>query len=239
MGDKSEGRVTHTSDGAAAVPGRPTRSGVGVLDRAMAVFDAILAAREPLTLADLVAATGLPRATAHRLAVALVDHGMLRRSADGRFGLGLRLIGIGHAVAGGWPLAELAGPALAQLRDRTGESVQLYVRDGEQRVCLVSLESTHELRTIVAQGARLPLDRGSAGRALQGPPVGAARWVESRGERAPGVGSVSAPVVDPSGAVVAAVGISGPLDRLGADAGPRLGPEVVAAADQVATALAR
>lgn len=215
----------------------PGRSGVGVLDKAMAVFEAVLAAGEPVALADLVTATGLARATTHRLAVALVEHGMLRRNGDGRFALGLRLVGIGHSVSAGWPLADLARPALEELRDRTGESSQLYVRDGDQRVCLVSLESPHELRTIVPEGARLPLGRGSAGRILA-PERAEAGWVESRGERAPGVGSVSAPVLDPAGAVLAAVGISGPLARLGDDAGPRLGPAVVAAAQQISRAYA-
>lgn len=56
------------------------------------------------------------------------------------------------------------------------------------------------------------------------------------GERAPGVGSVSAPVVV-DGEVVGAVGISGPLGRLGDDPGPRYGPAVLRAARSVAAAL--
>jgi DNA-binding IclR family transcriptional regulator len=56
-------------------------------------------------------------------------------------------------------------------------------------------------------------------------------------ERAPGVASVSAPVRDASGAVVAAVGISGPVDRLGPTPGERFGPAVVAAAHKIEAAL--
>lgn len=228
-------RVGEGAGRAAAVGESSARSGVGVLDKAMAVFEAVLAAGAPVSLADLVTATGLARATTHRLAVALVGHGMVRRTADGRFALGVRLVGIGRAAAAGWPLADLARPALEALRDRTGESAQLYVRDGDRRVCLVSLESPHELRTIVAEGAQLPLGRGSAGRILQAGGAGPG-WVASRGERAPGVGSVSAPVLDAGGTVIAAVGISGPLERLGDDAGARLGPAVVAAAEAIGRA---
>src|SRR6185369_12184802 len=104
----------------------------------------------------------------HRLAAALEAHGLLRRDLDGRYLLGVRLIGLGLAGADDWPLAQAAGPALGALRDATGESVQLYRRDGDHRVCVVSLESPHELRTIVPQGARLPLGQGSAGRILAG-----------------------------------------------------------------------
>lgn len=211
------------------------RSGVGVLDKAVAVLDAVAVAPAPCSLGDLVAATGISRATAHRLAVALEAHRMLRRTADGRFALGLRLLALGRAAADDWPLAEAARPALESLRDATGESVQLYVREADHRVCLASLHSGHELRTIVEEGARLPLGRGSAGRLLAGevPPLG---YAASTGERAPGVGSVSAPVVV-DGEVVGAVGISGPLGRLGDDPGPRYGPAVLRAARSVAAAL--
>lgn len=215
-----------------------TLSGVGVLDKSVAVLDAVARSNEGCSLADLVDATGISRATAHRLAVALETHGLLRRADDGRFALGFALVGLGHAATDGWPLAGAARPALEALRDTTGESVQLYVRDGEHRVCVVSLESPHELRTIVAEGARLTLAVGSAGRLLSGEPAQAG-WTASVEERAPGVASVSAPVFDTrSGTIVAAVGISGPVARLGPDPGTRFGPSVALAAGQIAATLA-
>ncbi|HEY8060659.1 MAG TPA: IclR family transcriptional regulator, partial [Acidimicrobiales bacterium] len=182
---------------------------MGTIDKGVRVLSAVEVAG-PCALADLVAATGFSRATAHRLAVALEVHGLLRRTADGRFALGLRLVGLGRAAADGLPLADAAGPALVALREATGESVQLYVRQGEQRVCVASLESPHGLRTIVPMGAALPLDRGSAGRVLRTDPGG---WVESVEERERGVASVSAAVCGPSGEVLAAVGVSGPVER--------------------------
>jgi len=72
-------------------------SGVGVLDKAMAVVTALEGS--PRSLAELVTVTGLSRPTAHRLAVALEVHGVVRRDEDGRFCLGLRLIGLGHEAA--------------------------------------------------------------------------------------------------------------------------------------------
>lgn len=212
-----------------------TLSGVGVLDKSIGILDAVAESPGPRTLGDLVEATGLPKATAHRLAAALEAHGLLRRDRDGRYLLGVRLIGLGRAAADDWPVAEAARPALEALRDLTGESVQLYRRDGEHRVCVVSLESRHELRTIVSQGARLPLERGSAGRILSGQ-ADTARWTASVGERAPGVASVSAPIVV-AGELVAAVGISGPIERLGANPGARHGEAVARAAGEIATAV--
>jgi DNA-binding IclR family transcriptional regulator len=209
-------------------------SGVGVLDKAFTIVDALEAG--PHSLNDLVAATGLSRATAHRLAVALEAHGMVRRVADEgpsgplsgrhvRFALGLRLL----------PLAELARPALERLRDETGESAQLYVRQQDARVCVLSLESPHGLRTIVPLGATLSLDRGSAGRVLLGQDPGRRGWIESVEEREPGVASVSAPVRDAHGNVLAAVSVSGPINRMTRAPGRKHGAAVAGAAAQISS----
>jgi DNA-binding IclR family transcriptional regulator len=186
----------------------------------------------PRTLVELQAETQLPRATAHRLATALEAHGMLRRDADGRFDLGQGLVPLGRTAAERFSLVEVARPILERLRDETGESVQLFVREGGQRRCVLSLESTHGLRWIVPQGALLPLDVGSAGRVLSGE-VGRPGWIESIGEREAGVASVSAPIVGPDGTVVAALSVSGPIERLSRQPGKRFGETVVAAARRI------
>lgn len=207
-------------------------SDVGVLDKAMLVIRAV--ADGPRSLAEMQVATGLPRATAHRLASALETHGMLRRDDAGRFDLGQALVPLGRLAAERFPLADLARPVLEQLRDTTGESVQLFVREGAQRRCVLSLESTHGLRWIVPQGALLPLDVGSAGRVLSGESTRSG-WIQSVGEREPGVASVSAPVVNADGSVVAALSVSGPIERLSRQPGKRFGAAVVVAACALTT----
>ena len=206
-------------------------TGVGVLDKAVHVLRAV--AEQPRTLGELQAASGLPRATAHRLAVALEEHGLLRRDEDGRFELGLDLVALGRAAAERFPLATLALPVLTALRDQTGESVQLFVREGDRRRCVVSLQSPHALRWIVPEGVLFPLDAGSAGRVLNGA-RGDDGWIESVEEREAGVASVSAPVFDAAGQVIAAVSISGPIERLSREPGTRFGAAVVAAAHALA-----
>ena len=209
-------------------------SGVGVVDKAVGVLAAV--AEAPASLVELVDRTGLSRATAHRLAVALEAHGLLRRDEDGRFCLGLRLIGLGHAAAEALPAWAAARPALAWLHEATGESVQLFVRDGDARVCVDAIESARELRTIVPVGARLPLSAGSAGKVLRGD-AGSRPWVQSVGEREEGVASVSAPVRDGHGRTVAAVSVSGPIQRLSRRPGERYGPQVADAARRVEAAI--
>jgi DNA-binding IclR family transcriptional regulator len=211
---------------------RSTLSGVGVLDKSVAVLEAI--EDRPLTLNELVDVTGFSRATTHRLAVALEHHGLVRRDDEGRFCLGVRLVALGRAAAEAIPLAGAAGPALRSLRDATGESVQLYVRDGDRRVCIAALESPHGLRTIVAMGASLPISQGSAGKLLAGDEAALRRgWAQSVGEREAGVASVSAPVRGADGEVVAAVSVSGPIERTTRQPGRQYADAVVRAAVQI------
>ena len=199
-------------------------SGVGVLDKAISIVDALEGG--PLPLGALVAATGLSRATAHRLATALELHGLVGRDQSGRFCLGPRL------AAPDLPAA--ATPALERLRDATGESVQLYVRRGDQRLCVAALESPHGLRTIVPVGALLPLEAGSAGRVLSGDADAAGKgWIQSVEERQKGVASVSAPVRGPDGRLVADVSVSGPIERTTRAPGRRYARAVVTAAREI------
>ena len=58
-------------------------SGIGVLDKSVAVLHAI--AEAPCNLSELCERTGLPRATAHRLAVGLETHRFLTRDVTGRW----------------------------------------------------------------------------------------------------------------------------------------------------------
>jgi DNA-binding IclR family transcriptional regulator len=210
-------------------------SNVGVLDKAIGVLHAI-EGDGPQSLVDLQATTGLPRATLHRLAVALERHGLLRRDQAGRFCLGLGLVAFGNVATETFPIAAIARPRLAELCQHTGESVQLYVRDGERRRCAVSFPSPHGLRWMVSEGALLPLHLGSAGRVLTGE-LGRLGWVETVEEREPGVASVSAPITAPAAGVLAAVSVGGPIERLTRQPGKRFGADVVAAAQDIATSL--
>jgi DNA-binding IclR family transcriptional regulator len=159
----------------------------------------------------------------------------------------LRLLGWGNRAAG-IDLVELARPVLEGLRDESGESTQLYVREGEQRVCVAAVERVTGLRDTVPVGAVMPLSRGSAGKVLLAwapgglddrPDAAELRgirvrgWAESVAEREAGVASVSAPVFGEDGRLRAAVSASGPISRLGESPGQRLAQQVVRAAREI------
>jgi DNA-binding IclR family transcriptional regulator len=223
-------------------------SGIGVLDKAVGLLWATAA--EPCGLAELCERTGLPRATAHRLAVGLEAHGLLHRGADGRWRPGPALSEL--ASRSGDPLVEAASAVLPRLRDLTGESVQLYRRDGIQRVCVAASEPASGLRDTVPVGSRLPMTAGSGAKVLAAWADPATQravladaaftertllevrrrgWAQSVAERESGVASVSAPVRNGTGQVIAAVSVSGPVDRIGRRPGARWAANLLAAAD--------
>jgi DNA-binding IclR family transcriptional regulator len=219
-----------------------------VLDKAVGVLWA--AATEPCGLSELCQRTGLPRATAHRLAVGLEVHGLLHRGADGRWRPGPTLGEL--ASRSGDPLLEAAAAVLPRLRDLTGESVQLYRRDGMYRICVAASEPASGLRDTVPVGTRLSMGAGSGAKVLAAWSDPATQravlsdaaysertlmdvrrrgWAQSVAERETGVASVSAPVRNSAGQVVAAVSVSGPVDRIGRRPGARWAANLLAAAD--------
>ena len=232
-------------------------SGVGVLDKAVAILSTLEAG--PHSLAELVATTGIARPTAHRLAVALEFHRLVARDLTGRFVLGPRSAELG-AAAGVDRLLAAAAPALSALRDATGESAQLYRRQGDLRICVAVAERLSGLRDSVPVGAALTMQAGSAAqillawedsekihRGLTNARFTAAQlsadrrrgWAQSVGEREAGVASVSAPVRAPNGKVIAAVSISGPIERLGRQPGRIHAAAVVATAARLTEYLTR
>lgn len=206
-------------------------SGVGVLDKAFLVLNALVTS--PASLSEVVERTQLPRATAHRLLLALEHHGAVRRDENGMFCVGVSLVGLGRAASEQFPWIQRAREVARQLRDDTSESVQLYVPEGDGRRCVASFESTHGLRWIVPEGALLPLDRGSAGRVLSAQKLSRDGWIETSEDREKGVASVSAPIHDGDGNVIAALSLSGPLERVTSHPGRMFGTQVVAAAQSV------
>lgn len=199
-------------------------SGVGVLDKAFVVLNALVT--RPLSLSEVVEATGIPRATCHRLLSALEHHGAVRRNDEGLYCVGPTMAGLGRAATSQFPFLRKAREIATELRDKTGESVQVFMPETDGRRCVISLESPNGLRWIVPEGSLFPITRGSAGRVLSGAKLSNGGWIESVEERVKGVASVSAPVIDAAGEVIAALSISGPLERMSRNPGAKFGAMV-------------
>ena len=99
--------------------------------------------REPrLSLADLAARTGIPRATAFRLLSTLEQSGFLAKD-HGAYQLGIKCFVLGNIVAGGLDLRETAHPHMVALRDATRETTQIAILDHWQVVYLERMISPY------------------------------------------------------------------------------------------------
>src|SRR6476646_11211718 len=134
-----------------SVGSRPApTTGVGVVDRAVDVLDAVEGGARSFTA--IAEATGLTKPTAHRMITALHEHGFLMHVGGVGYALGPRLLNLATTALRELPLRQLAPPALEQLARTTGESAQLYVRHGDRRICVDAVEYDSELRTFVPIG---------------------------------------------------------------------------------------
>ena len=184
------------------------------------------------TASELARQTGLSTSTTHRLALSLVEYDFLKREPSGNYSLGrrfvrsrLELVGLGH---------------LTELRDATGETAQLWIRRGDHRVCISSVDSRHELKATLPPGASLALPHGSSGRLLAFDQEAMASieshgWVESVGLRTPGLGSVSAPVLQ-SDHIIASICLAMPLSRCEVSPGTDHGQLVASTAARISAA---
>lgn len=223
--------------------GRPARTAapaaeqrVEAVERALALLEAFADGAKSLTLAELAARAGLYPSTALRLAGSLIRFGYLARSADGGYRLGPTPFRLGGLYRAAYDLADQIRPALARLVARTGETAGFYVRDGDRRICLFREASPRPIRLHIEEGAAMPLDRGASGHVLMAFTDGAlpvhdavreAGFAISIGQRDPEIAAVAAPVFGRAGRLLGALGISGPVLRLGAAEAEAVAPAVV------------
>jgi DNA-binding IclR family transcriptional regulator len=139
--------------------------------------------REPrLSLADLAARTGIPRATAFRLLSTLEQAGFVAKTG-GEYQLGIKCFVLGNIVAAGLDLREKAHPHLVSLRDATGETVHLAILDRWQVVYLERVHSPHPVGFMRSRvGALVPAYCTGLGKTLLAfqPEEEVARWVSGQ-----------------------------------------------------------
>jgi DNA-binding IclR family transcriptional regulator len=139
---------------------------MSVLEKASDLIDCLGRAGEPVTLGYVRSALGMPKSSTHRLLGELASLGIVRRTEDGRYSLGPRLLYWGEAAADTFDLRAVAEQPMRRLRDEVGESVHLYIRDADSRICIAAVEARHELRPFIQLGRPLPLRAGAAGKLL-------------------------------------------------------------------------
>jgi DNA-binding IclR family transcriptional regulator len=201
------------------VPKRVVGSAVNVCR----ILDCFTADTSALNLTSIARAIGLRPSGAHRLLQTLVLHEYLAFDAPRRlYRLGPRVARLVSAY-GEATLGEIARPILERLRDVSGETAAVQVRQGDVRYCIVEIPSVQPIRLQLTETARYPVRRGAAGLVLR---AFAPEWRDdgdqdvlrriradgcavSRGALFPGAVAIYVPLYAASGALVAALGVHG------------------------------
>jgi DNA-binding IclR family transcriptional regulator len=221
------------------------QTGVGVLDKVMAVLAAFEADKALQTPKDIAEALDLPVPTAYRLMQAMAHHKLLE--PEGRaFRLGVRLATLGLRATRELDIVKLALPHLRELADQTGENSHLNVRRDIVRVVVAFVAGSRNVRPFSAVGEVLPLGIGASGQVLLAwlDPAEAARIAAeslarfhiersiddladrlrlvrevgvaiSRGDRHPDVAAIAAPVRNADGEVIGSLSSVAPRSRYG------------------------
>lgn len=154
------------------------------VQRASRILSAFTIERPSLTLAELADRADLPKATAHRLAAALKTCGLLSQTADGRYGLGVKLLELGAIVRENLDVVQQCAPAMDAIAEASGETVLLVTADWPRRELLLVARrnSPHPLAVGSLFGRPNPIPPGGAmGKALLAglPPSEVAAVVDS------------------------------------------------------------
>jgi DNA-binding IclR family transcriptional regulator len=134
-----------------------------VLRKIKQILDSFTIEVPEQTLQQIVRATGLPPSTCQRLVQNLVREGFLDRDED-QYRIGLGLVRWAAPGTYGLDMVRLTRPVLQSLRDDTGETACLYVRDGPYRTVIALAESRHSVVRLFVVGMVMPLHAGSAGK---------------------------------------------------------------------------
>lgn len=143
-------------------------SGIQVIDRAVALLDALARASGPASLKVLAAETGLHPSTAFRILAALSAHDLVGRDGANLYRLGPHLPRLAGRVSVALDLREAARPVMQWLRDQVGESVNLTVREGDEVVYVERAIPNRMMRVEQVIGSRAPLHVTAVGKLMLG-----------------------------------------------------------------------
>jgi DNA-binding IclR family transcriptional regulator len=204
------------------------------LDRGLRVLTLLADADRGLTINELSESLGVNRTVVYRLVATLESHQMARRNRSGRIQIGIAVLNLSRGVV---PLLrDAAMPLLRELADRVGATAHLTLADGDEALAVAVVEPTWtDYHVAYRVGARHPLDKGAAGRAIllgRSPREGRVEYAATEGELQRGARGVASPVRGVPG-VEASVGVVA-LGDLDIDA---VAPKVAQAASEVARRL--
>src|SRR5580700_9800536 len=117
-------------------------------------------------VSDLATVTGLPMPTVYRVVMTLASEGYLDHLPSGDYRPGVRTLTLGSAALRSLDLVSIATPKLQELGERTGETVNLAVLNGDRVLYLVRLRNSDLVTANIQVGSTLPAVHTSIGKLL-------------------------------------------------------------------------
>lgn len=194
----------------------PDRS-VSAAERTMAILNAFLVGKGPLSLSDLEERTGLFKSVILRYMITLIRENMVKKNDDGSYQLGTKVMSLAYSYEQSIDYLEIIKPSLQNLVAASQETASFYVREGTMRICLFRQNSPQSLRVSLRQGDTVPLDETSTGQVLQHaaeqPMVNGSYIRQTAGLIDPLTTSISTPVFGAREKLIGALTVSGPIGR--------------------------
>ena len=125
----------------------------------------LLAARGPLSLADLARDLGLAKSTVHRVCAVLVERAWAVRDADGRYDLGVRALRLG-SVSTELPIVVAFRTVATDFLNALDETIALAVLDGDESLYIAMEETSQRVRYITHIGSKTPAFASASGRVV-------------------------------------------------------------------------
>ncbi|CAM4003744.1 IclR family transcriptional regulator [Bordetella tumbae] len=197
-------------------------SGVASVNRALSILMAFQESVEGMTLTDLMNATGMYHSTILRLCESLEQFGFIKRLEDGRYMLGPTPFYLGMLYQESFRLWDYAAPVLRDLIRQTKETAAIYIREGDERICLHRMVQPRSVRMHVREGDRVDLDKGAAGKVLLAfdgkkgavyDGIRKAGYAISLAERETESAAISCPIFGPGQRLICALSLGMPLYR--------------------------
>ncbi len=137
------------------------------LMKALSILESFRDQPHELSFSQLVALNSLDKSAVQRGVQTLRHAGYLDQQAEGqKYSLGLRVLDLAYALLQSHPLIERVGPYLVELRQASGERVDLSVRDGTDLIYILRMQSKRDRYAPALVGRRLPLYCTAGGKAM-------------------------------------------------------------------------
>ncbi|MFC0253231.1 IclR family transcriptional regulator [Massilia consociata] len=143
----------------------PAKTSIQVIERMMALLDALANYSDPVSLKELSKVSGLHPSTAHRILNDMVVTRFVDRVEPGTYRLGMRLLELGNVVKSRLSVREAALDFMRALHKKTQQTVNLSVRQGDEIVYIDRAYSERSgMQVVRAIGGRAPLHLTSTGK---------------------------------------------------------------------------